>query len=109
VFSGNDVPAGEACRYGAEFRGHHNWFNNRQGCERISDVDTVVSGDPGLLELADNGGFAQSRQPGADSPLIDAGDSTCSSSAGSDGLDVDRRGQPSPQGLACDVGAVELR
>ena len=60
-----------------------------------------ITGDPGLLPLADNGGPTMTMALPADSIAIDAGsNSFCTS--------TDQRGTPRPQGTACDLGAVEL-
>lgn len=62
---------------------------------------TSFSGDARLGPLADNGGptLTHALRPG--SPAVDAGD--C---AGGTVL-VDQRGEPRPQGAACDIGAFE--
>ncbi|QBB70974.1 hypothetical protein ELE36_11785 [Pseudolysobacter antarcticus] len=64
-------------------------------------TDHVLITDPKLGTLANNGGFTQTRLPGAGSSAIDAGDnSSCAS--------TDQRGVPRPQGAVCDIGAVEV-
>ena len=55
-----------------------------------------------LGSLAGNGGPTLTHLPQAGSPLIDAG--ACMP----DGS-TDQRGVPRPQGVACDIGAVEVQ
>lgn len=57
--------------------------------------------DPRLAPLADNGGPVRTQAPLAGSPAIDGGsDAGCPP--------VDARGTARPQGLRCDIGAVEV-
>jgi|CXWL01.1.fsa_nt_gi CSLREA domain-containing protein len=56
--------------------------------------------DPAVGLLAGNGGPTLTVVPAAGSPLIDAGDATCT-------VD-DQRGIDRPVGSACDIGAVEV-
>ncbi|HET6633326.1 MAG TPA: choice-of-anchor Q domain-containing protein [Rhodanobacteraceae bacterium] len=67
-----------------------------------NDCDaSVLASDPLLGPLQDNGGFAPTMLLDAGSPAIDAGTlGECAS--------IDERGVPRPQGLACDMGAVEV-
>ncbi|MFT3792023.1 MAG: choice-of-anchor Q domain-containing protein [Rudaea sp.] len=58
-----------------------------------------LDADPKLGALADNGGATQTLLPGSGSAAIDAG--SCTSA-------VDQRGIARPQGLGCDIGAVEV-
>jgi len=56
--------------------------------------------DPLLAPLADNGGVGPTLMPAMDSPAIDAGaDDVCAA--------TDQRGVTRPQGLRCDIGALE--
>ncbi len=79
----------------------------RGGCPggQITCQD-VVSADPLLGVLQDNGGAAPTMLPGIGSSALDAGDPA---SCGTTPYDVDQRGVTRPQGPACDIGAVELR
>ena len=61
----------------------------------------IVTTDPKLGALANNGGLTQTMALGAGSSAVDAGNnSTCAAS--------DQRGVTRPQGLVCDAGAYEL-
>jgi VCBS repeat-containing protein len=60
-----------------------------------------------LGPLQDNGGETQTIAPQAGSVAIDAGDSaTCAAEPVSN---RDQRGEVRPQGIGCDVGAVEVK
>ena len=58
--------------------------------------------DPLLGPLADNGGFTQTYLPQPGSPTIDNGQCLAE-------VPTDQRGVSRPQGIACDIGAVEVR
>jgi hypothetical protein len=61
----------------------------------------IVTTDPKLGALTNNGGFTQTMALGVDSSAINAGDnSVCAAS--------DQRGVTRPQGLVCDIGAYEF-
>ena len=62
----------------------------------------ILTDDPLLGSLADNGGGTLTHLPAADSPLLDA--VACLS-----GIATDQRGAARPQGSQCDMGAVERR
>jgi len=73
----------------------------KDGCPALSSVcSNVIDADPLLAPLADNGGPTRTQLPAANSPAIDAGNSTSCASA-------DQRGVSRTQGGACDIGAVE--
>ncbi len=64
-------------------------------------TNNLIGGDPKLAALADNGGSTLTMLPLNDSPAIDAGsDADCPA--------ADQRGEVRPQGLHCDIGAVEV-
>lgn len=68
----------------------------------VPDCSQVLAVDPMLMPLADNGGFGQTMRPNWSSPALDsANTATC--------LSTDQRGVARPQGLGCDMGAVERR
>jgi len=61
----------------------------------------IITTDPKLGALANNGGFTQTMALGAGSSALDVGNnSVCATS--------DQRGVTRPQGLVCDAGAYEL-
>ncbi len=62
---------------------------------------TMLSGDPLLGPLADNGGETSTYGLLSGSPAIDAGDDAAC-------LSPDQRGVTRPQGARCDIGAFEL-
>ncbi len=73
------------------------------GCPLAVDVvcDHISGSSPNLGPLAENGGYTRTLLPGAGSSAIDAGlDSACPL--------VDQRGVTRPQGVHCDIGAVEF-
>jgi hypothetical protein len=67
----------------------------------------VLTADPLLAPLADNGGPTQTMAPGSGSPALDGGGDTCPA--------TDQRGEPRPADgngdgtAACDSGAYELQ
>jgi uncharacterized repeat protein (TIGR01451 family)/CSLREA domain-containing protein len=61
----------------------------------------TVGADPVLSPLANNGGPTATRAIGPAGAAVDTA-AACGTSA------LDQRGAPRPQGLACDVGAIEL-
>ncbi|HEY9527684.1 MAG TPA: choice-of-anchor Q domain-containing protein, partial [Anaerolineales bacterium] len=65
-----------------------------------TECHPTLTGDPGLLPLADNGGPTQTMALPSDSPYVDAGNNAFCTS-------TDQRGTLRPQGTACDLGAVE--
>ncbi|MBK9923775.1 MAG: sortase [Anaerolineales bacterium] len=65
----------------------------------------LLSGDPNLGPLANNGGPTQTHALLASSPAIDAGNNTTCTNAPVN--DKDQRGVSRPQGTGCDVGAFE--
>jgi hypothetical protein len=62
---------------------------------------TSMSGDPGVLPLADNGGPTMTHALARGSVAIDAGNCALGS------ILVDQRGVARPQGSSCDIGAFE--
>jgi CSLREA domain-containing protein len=103
----NTILAGNAVDcMGPIVSGGHNMLGNVTGCSY-----TEASGDligtssqainPRLGPLQRDRGVTATHAPLSDSPAIDAGDNvTCTL--------VDQRGVVRPQGLACDIGAVEV-
>ncbi len=72
------------------------------GCPAGSTCSNVITSDPMLGPLADNGGFTRTHALLPGSSAVDAGgvNSTCE--------DTDQRGVTRPQGTACDIGAYEV-
>lgn len=74
------------------------------GCPATGNASCsgIITTDPLLLPLANNGGPTQTRLPNAGSPALDAASpGYC--------LGTDQRGVTRPQGSACDMGATERR
>ena len=72
------------------------------GCPSGSSCVNVLDANPVLGVLKNNGGFTSTIALGAGSAAIDkADDSICTSR--------DQRGAGRPQGIACDLGAFEVR
>jgi len=63
---------------------------------------TPITTDPVLGFLADNGGSTKTMLPKTSSPAIDSGDDTMCPA-------TDQRGVARPQGIHCDMGAVERK
>ena len=68
----------------------------------LTAATDLVSTDPLLAPLADNGGSTLTHALQAGSPAIDAGNDTVCPA-------TDQRGVTRPQGLQCDVGAYEAQ
>ena len=77
----------------------------------LTDADDLVVADLGLGPLADNGGPTQTHLPTPRSPLLDrivaVQDTSSSASARCGPGRFDQRGEPVPQGIACDIGSTE--
>ncbi|GAA4820452.1 hypothetical protein GCM10011365_08440 [Marinicella pacifica] len=70
------------------------------GCPLNATCTNILNVNPLLSGIGSHGGFTPTLLPAINSPLIDAGNnSTCTG--------VDQRGVTRPQGIACDIGAVE--
>ncbi|MGA9333197.1 MAG: choice-of-anchor Q domain-containing protein [Rudaea sp.] len=68
-------------------------------CTNDNTCNNIITSDPLLGPLQDNGGFTRTQVPAGSA--VDAGnDSTC--------LADDQRGVARPQGSHCDIGAVEV-
>jgi hypothetical protein len=112
VFSGNNAGTEQCSEFGqrqsVRVGGQYNWFNDPHSCVVSDDEHTTFGQSPELGPLADNGGPTLSRAPSDTSPLIDAGNATCSV-GGEPGPTLDQRSMARPRGAACDLGSVELR
>jgi CSLREA domain-containing protein len=84
----------------------HNLLGNVTGCSYAEASGDLIGTsaqpiNPRLGPLQRNGGATATHAPLPGSPAVDAGDdATCTL--------VDQRGVARPQGVACDIGAVEL-
>jgi hypothetical protein len=67
-----------------------------------------AANDPLLAFLANNGGPTQTLLPLSGSPLIDAIPAAACQSGPAAGITTDQRGVSRPQGVGCDIGAVEV-
>jgi hypothetical protein len=80
------------------FSGDNNLVLDPAGCT-LSGSDNITGADPMLSDLANHGGFTQTRAIPKDSPARDAGAADCEA--------TDQRGIPRPQANGCDIGAYE--
>jgi parallel beta-helix repeat protein len=72
------------------------------GCPGLSTCSNILSTDPRLGTLGDNGGYTETIPLLAGSSAIDSGnDDTCAA--------TDQRGMLRPQGSHCDMGAFEYQ
>ena len=71
------------------------------GCPTGATCEDIITGDPLLGPLADNGGFTQTHALLPGSSAIDAGDMTVCP-------DTDQRSVARPIGNGCDIGAYEF-
>ncbi len=78
---------------------------NTQNLVEDGSCSAILSGDPNLGSLADNGGFTKTIALLSGSSAIDAGDITTCANAPVNNLD--QRGVTRPQGGQCDIGAYE--
>lgn len=78
-----------------------NLISDTTDCEATFDEDDILEVSALLEALADNGGTTLTRLLGALSPALDAGDDALAPAD-------DQRGILRPQGLASDIGAVEM-
>jgi hypothetical protein len=94
----------------AYFNGHVEYRNSivipapvaLDGASTVTDLGgNITSGDPLLGPLQNNGGPTMTRLPLAGSPAIDGGIAAICAA-------VDQRGTTRPQGVGCDIGAVEV-
>jgi hypothetical protein len=81
----------------------HNLIQDPTGCTIDgSIIGVLISLNPQLSTLADNGGATKTHALKINSPALDAGDNTTCEL-------TDQRGFARPQGTTCDMGAYELR
>jgi fibronectin-binding autotransporter adhesin len=83
-------------------------YSTDDSCNLTATGDVQSGADPQLGPLGNNGGATFTRLPGATSPLLDRiPPVNCQDGIGA-GITIDQRGVSRPQGVGCDVGAVEL-
>jgi hypothetical protein len=87
----------------------YNWDDDGSCGFGAGPGDHSNAGDPQLGALANNGGPTQTRLPDGDpSPLIDAIPASACQTGDAAGVTTDQRGVTRPQGVGCDIGAVEV-
>ncbi|MEM7153493.1 MAG: choice-of-anchor Q domain-containing protein [Myxococcota bacterium] len=84
-------------------------YNLAEGLSVCADPDStdLLSVDPLLLPLANNGGLSMTHALADGSPARDGGHPVICTGAELAELTDDQRGEPRRLGLACDIGAVE--
>ncbi|MET0421527.1 MAG: choice-of-anchor Q domain-containing protein, partial [Acidimicrobiia bacterium] len=83
-------------------------YSTDASCNFTATGDVQSGADPLVGPLTNNGGLTSTRLPAATSPLLNripSGD--CQDGIGT-GVTTDQRGITRPQGVGCDVGAVEV-
>ena len=86
----------------------NNFIENPGACTLVGGGTVNGGFDPLLGPLADNGGPTQTHAPQLGSPLIDAVPLVDLTDIDGNPITTDQRGVARPQGLAGDIGAVEL-
>lgn len=95
------IAAGPICAWGTRLESSsYSWFSDTS-CALSGPGDQQGAAPFLLAPLADNGGPVPTRLPAAGSALVDR------IPIASCGSNVDQRGTVRPQGVACDIGAVE--
>jgi CSLREA domain-containing protein/uncharacterized repeat protein (TIGR01451 family) len=110
VTAGTAAGAPSLCTtYGVSSNGHNLFSDDGSSCGTAAGNGDVLSADPQLGPLQDNGGPTQTQALKPTSPAIDAASSPLCSSETVDaaGQPVDQRGVSRPQGSGCDIGAYE--
>lgn len=96
----NSIFWGNGIEIDAQSGGQINYSLIEGGCPTGASCNNIITDDPLLDPLADNGGFTLTHALGEGSPAIDAGDPTnCPA--------TDQRGYTRPIGAGCDIGAYE--
>jgi CSLREA domain-containing protein len=109
VIAGNLDQGGEApdCGPGLTSDGY-NLIGNTAGCGMLGDTTGNVTGVSAKLgPLQENGGPTPTHAPLLGSPVIDAGNPAVPGSGSPACEALDQQGVPRPQGVRCDIGAVE--
>jgi hypothetical protein len=108
ILAGNSAEGdGQDC-FSTIGSGGHNLLGSTTSCNFTQGSDDLLSVDPLLGPLQDNGGptFTHALLPG--SPAIDAGNPAGCTDQNGNLLTTDQRGVSRPQGARCDIGAFEL-
>jgi hypothetical protein len=109
IFSGNSTDAlGPACSGAVELLGP-NLIEQDADCDLSGDLaDLIVGVDPLLEPIGDFGGPTPTRPPMPGSSAIDAGSDLAPGTDPPACSEWDQRSVARPQGLRCDLGAVEI-
>lgn len=92
-----NTSSGPNCKFGQPLMSNETNLSDDNSCSFGAGRDNL---DDKLEPLGDNGGSTQTHLPRPDSPAIDFASTV-------NGMTVDQRGKPRPQGAFFDVGAVE--
>ena len=106
ILAGNTSGNGPECSGLLTSQGY-NLIGNNAGCTFTAQSTDITGQDPLLGPLANNGGPTQTHLPKAGSPVLDQVPTTDCTTLDGTALSTDQRGVSRPQGLACDIGAVE--
>lgn len=99
-------PAGNCLNPAGSISGHHNL---ETGITTTCGTNSLLTANPLLGPLADNGGPTQTLALLAGSPAIDGADNAvCLAEPPNGAGKLDQRGVARPQGQGCDIGAFEL-
>ncbi len=99
VLTGSSTVIQDCARYAGTFDGDHNLIESN-GSGSLACGTPLLTSDPDLGPLQDNGGFTQTMALRYGSPALNAGDDA-------DCPATDQRGITRPQGTHCDIGAYE--
>ena len=103
ILAGNSAVSGPDCSSQPLIGVGTNLRQNPAAC--VVNGGTLLSGDPLLGPLADNGGVTRTRALLAGSPAIDTANAAVCAATPANSLD--QRDVARPQGPACDLGAYE--
>lgn len=110
IVAGNQADSGADC-WSSEAvidSGGYNLFGSEGDCPMVGDTaSNIVSADPMLGPLADNGGPTLTHELAAESPATDAANPGGCFIFMNDPFLEDQRGEPRLAGPRCDIGAYE--
>lgn len=101
IVTGNTAPVGTNCQLGGQLNSLGSNLTDDDSCT-LGAAGDIQNGNASLGSLDDNGGPVLTMVPGQGSDAIDSADCALSTPE-------DQRGISRPQGLSCDIGAVEVR